>query len=143
MSKLLYSHVDPFTGEVFSSPLEHHYEVVDSVPFAPPITAPRLSLRERVERLLMSGAQLPPDEGDEDDYNFGDDEEEPLTAAERALIATERVREEAARRRATPPPSPVQTPPRAPDADPAGVSSPPPAAPDPASAGQPSPNHST
>lgn len=79
--------VDPFTGEEFHPRTRNHYEAADSVPFAPPVSTPRLSLRERVERLLSGGGQLPAGIYEDDDgSDWSEDGEDPLTAAEAAEL---------------------------------------------------------
>lgn len=113
--------VDPFTGESFRPRTERHYEANDGVPVAPPVDTPRMSLRERVERLLYSGQALPQSQWDDDDpTDWSEDDGEPLTAAEHAYLeqgaALERAIE--ARNRA-----------QAPSDGPSGLSATPPADP--------------
>lgn len=104
--------IDPFTGEEFIPRTPRHYEAADSVPFAPPVTTPRLSLRERVERLLSGGGQLPAGIYEDDDLtDWSEEGDEPLTAAERGeldrIAAGDRLqaaREEQARKAAAQPP---------------------------------------
>nr|QJB21713.1 MAG: hypothetical protein [Microvirus sp.] len=121
--------VDPFTGEVFEAVATTHYEDNDGVPHAAPVLAPRLTLRQRVERLL-SGAQYPDtawDYGDEDNLAF-DDGEEPLTPAERSYLdagAVLEARERDLQRPATPPPAEPKPSPQAPQPVEPGVASPP------------------
>lgn len=87
MSKRL---VDPFTGEEFvpvNGQAKRHYEENDGVPVAPVVNTPRLSLRERVERLLAGGVDL--SQGiyeDDDPTDWSDEDEEPLTPSEKAYI---------------------------------------------------------
>lgn len=120
----LYTHVDPFTGEEFKSPVANHYEAVDSVPKAPPVDMPRLTLRERIERMLHGGydpSSAVYDDDDPDDWSDGDDD--PLTPAEQALVTSEQARErllaaadEAKKQAATPPrPAKASQPPKPPN----------------------------
>lgn len=85
----VYKLTDAFTGEEIETRARNHYEFSDGVPFAPPIDMPRLSLRERVQRLQGAGVDLNryvPDETDEHDYTDPDDDE-PMTRAEAAYVA--------------------------------------------------------
>lgn len=124
--------IDVFTGEEFvpiNKQTARHYEENDGVPVAPPVNTPRLSLRERVERLLAGGVDLSQgiyDDDDPTDWSDGDDE--PLTSAEQAYVeqglALERAEARIAAQKAAEaapapsgtPPSEVQAP--APDAAP-------------------------
>lgn len=79
---------DAFTGEEFQPRVHNHYERNDGVPVAPPVDQPRLSLRERVERMLysmQSGPEFISDGTPDDD--FEEDDAEPLTQAEQAYVA--------------------------------------------------------
>lgn len=95
---------DAFTGELFVPRAPNHYEANDGIPFAPPVDRPRMSLRDRVERLLYGGGQVP--DGiyeDHDPTNWDDDGEEPLTPAEqayaKAVVAAEELENVAAAQR--------------------------------------------
>lgn len=118
--------VDPFTGEEFHPRSPRHYEAADSVPFAPPVNTPRLSLRERVERLLRGGGQLPAGIYEDDDgADWSEEGEEPLTPAERAelerIAAGDRLqaaRDEQARKAAEKPPRKSKESAATPPADP-------------------------
>ena len=84
-----YELVDAFTGEAVEVAAANHYEHNDGVPFAPPIEMPRLTLRERVQRLQGAGVDLDryvPDESEDNDFSDPDDLE-PLTHAEAAYVA--------------------------------------------------------
>lgn len=77
---------DVFTGVEARARARNHYEYNSGVPFAPPIDTPRLTLRERVERLQGAGVDLNryvPDESEELDFDDPDDSE-PLTQHEEA-----------------------------------------------------------
>lgn len=81
---------DVFTGEEFfpiNGQASGHYEVNDGVPVAPPVNTPRLSLRERINRLVAGGADL--SQGiyeDDDPTDWSDDDADPLTPAEQSYI---------------------------------------------------------
>lgn len=118
--------IDPFTGEEFEAVATTHYEDNDGVPHTAPVLAPRLTLRQRVERLL-SGAQYPDtawDYGDEDNLAF-EEGDEPLTPAERSYLDAGAVLEARERELATPPPAEPKASPQAPQPVEPGVASPP------------------
>lgn len=131
--KKLYEHTDTITGEIFKSRVQHHYEPVDPTPFAPPVPTPRLSLRERIERMLYSPVDplgFISDGTQDDDFTEGDDD--PLTESESAYVAQNAVLEryeadrlKAAQEAASPLKPPEATPPAPPPAD--GPPTPPPA----------------
>lgn len=80
---------DVFTGVEARARARNHYEYNSGIPFAPPIDQPRLTLRERVERLQGAGVDLNrylPDESDDNDFTDPEDAE-PLTSAESAYVA--------------------------------------------------------
>lgn len=81
-------HTDVFTGEEFKSHVEQHYELVDSVPFAPRVEMRRPTVRERVENLLNRGVDpLAHYVGAEGiDMDIPDDADSPLTASEQNYI---------------------------------------------------------
>lgn len=122
---------DPFTGEIFTPRTVNHYEHNDGIPVAPPVELPRLTLRQRVERLLASGQPIPGYDGDEDDS--WDEEDEPLTMAEKQYLNQQDALErrqaalEAAKREASTPPTPAEPKPTSEAPKPAqpGVASPP------------------
>lgn len=82
--------IDVFTGEEFfpiNGQASGHYEENDGVPVAPPVNTPRLSLRERVERLLAGGVDLSAGVYEDDDpTDWSDDDADPLTPAEQAYV---------------------------------------------------------
>lgn len=122
---------DVFTGQVLTARARNHYEYNSGVPFAPPIDTPRLTLRERVERLQGAGVDLNryvPDESEELDFDDPEDSE-PLTQHEEAYARLN----EHLDYLSTPKPEPV--------ADASGAP-PPPAPPPPAQAGAPEPPRS-
>lgn len=82
--KKRFDQTDAFTGEVFKSHVEDHYEVVDSTPFAPPVEIARPTVRQRVENLLNRGVDpLAHYVGAEGlDMEVPDDPEAPLTPSE-------------------------------------------------------------
>lgn len=89
-AKKLYEHQDVFTGEIFYSAAQDHYEKVDPKPFAPPVDLPRPSLRQRIENLISRGAdplaQYVHDGSEDTDYEIPDDPDAPLTPSEANYI---------------------------------------------------------
>lgn len=85
-----YTFTDPFTGEVFQARASNHYEANDGVPFAPPVTMRRPTVRERIENLLNRGVDpLAHYVGTEGiDMEVPDDPEAPLTASEANYLDT-------------------------------------------------------
>lgn len=130
-----FEHFDVVTGEVFKSPTENHYEHANPIPLAPGVTTPRLSLRERIERMLYTPQDpnsFVADGTSETDFEeFGDD---PLTESEASYIAQnttlERFEAERLAKATLPPASPLPdplaaTPPANPPAEgPSGAPSP-------------------
>jgi len=130
------SATDVFTGEEFTPRAANHYEFNDGVPHAPVVDMPRLTLRERVQRLQGAGVDLDrylPDDSDELDFEDPEDNE-PLTRSEDAYI---RLNEHIDFVQAQPqdggskppaPPSPPAAPPEAPEPPKSGgAGGPPPA----------------
>lgn len=111
----VYSVTDAFNGEVVERRAANHYEYNSGVPFAPPIDLPRLTLRERVQRLQGAGVNLDryvPD--DSEDTDFVDPEDaDPMTPAETAYVALNDHLDHLAEQRSKPP-APVASPSPAP-----------------------------
>lgn len=85
-----YEVTDIVTGEVRPVLAANHYEYNSGIPLAPPVDMPRLSLRERVERLTQAGYDLSSyyhhvPMSDPDDWSE-DDDQEPLTPSEAAYV---------------------------------------------------------
>lgn len=125
----IFDQVDVFTGEEFKSRVENHYEVVDPVPFAPPVEIQRPTVRQRVENLLNRGidplAHYVGHEGVEMDVP--DDPDEPLTPSEQNyidLLAAEVAEAAPLPDEGLPRPSPVPASPEPPTAPQGQVSSP-------------------
>lgn len=133
-----FEHTDPVTGEVFKSRAENHYEKNDGVPFAPPVTMKRPSLRQRIENLINRGqdplAHYVGTEGI--DMEVPEDGDAPLTPSEQNYLdaVAASIAEQAPlpdeglprpeTRPASPPPPPAQTPAPAPVSSPAQAAPP-------------------
>lgn len=108
----VYKITDAYTGEIVERRASNHYEFNSGVPFAPPIDMPRLSLRERVQRLQGAGVNLDryvPD--DSDDHDFTDpDDAEPMTRAETAYVALNDHIDHLQAERTKPAPAPAPSP---------------------------------
>lgn len=118
---------DVFTGELVRARARNHYEFNDGVPFAPPIDMPRLTLRERVQRLQGAGVDLNrfvPDNSDDHDFEDPEDSE-PMTRAETAYVAlNDHLDHLQNERQKTPSPSPAPAPVEPPKAGGAGGEAP-------------------
>lgn len=85
-----YKITDIVTGEIRNVLSANHYEYNSGLPLAPAVDMPRLSLRERVERLTQSGYDLSSyyhhvPLSDPDDWSE-DDDPDSLTAAEQGYV---------------------------------------------------------
>lgn len=80
--------VDPFTGVVFKTHANNHYEENDGIPHAPAVDLPRPTVRQRVENLMYRGVDpLSLYVGSEGiDMDIPDDAEAPLTESERNYL---------------------------------------------------------
>lgn len=77
---------DVITGEVFNARTENHYEKNDGIPVAPPVKTPRLSLRERIERMLYTPVDPNFGQYDDNDADWDDEGDDPLTPDEQRYV---------------------------------------------------------